>query len=122
MGFEDDFFKIFKEKSDTRGWVTNFAKKIGVQQGTLSKICTGTNKNPEMKTIAKMIDGVGLSIGYGLSLEQDEKDKYIEKYKDNIDILEKKIIGLEANIELLKDLLSQKEQAQIHKQQIKSCG
>ena len=59
MKFSQRFYEVLREKSQTRGWQSAFAKKAGISQSSLSKIISGETKAPELESVSAIVDALG---------------------------------------------------------------
>ena len=60
MKFKDKFYQILSEKSSERGWQTSFAEKAGIRQNSLSRIISGSTKDPPLENVGAIIDAMGI--------------------------------------------------------------
>lgn len=60
MKFKDRFMKILKERNAERGWQTSFAEKAGIRQNSLSRIISGSTKDPTLENVGAIIDAMGI--------------------------------------------------------------
>lgn len=60
MKFRDRFMKILKERNAERGWQTAFAEKAGIRQNSLSRIISGSTKDPTLENVGAIIDAMGI--------------------------------------------------------------
>lgn len=60
MKFKDRFMQVLKECNTERGWQSAFAERAGIRQNSLSRIISGSTKDPTLENVGAIIDAMGI--------------------------------------------------------------